>query len=462
MIVSALVPLTLRYLLNRISSRWVEFKGYTSTDRNLFYLSMEIIPVGIASGALSFNGPFVLRLGASNAMIGAMASLPALMVILFTFPFARLMDRVRNRKPWVTGSLAASRMIYLLIALVPWILPYSLQATSIVGLIVIQAIPLALFNTAFWVLIAEVCPPDRRSSLFTLRTTLLSATVAVSAFLSGIFLDRVVFPVNYQILNLFGFVLIQVSTYLVNHINRSEISLQSNEIEKTRDLSDRDTQNGTKSPEEKRLRLTWAMVRTMVKEQRPFVNYNIVTLVCWFGAWGAGPLYTVYLVRILNLSNSWIGANSTLAQIAVVLSAPFWNRLLKRKGNLWVLLRTVVLTGLYPWLIVLMPWPVPLLMIGFVNTLNDTGVGISQTGVFLEVIPPKRRNTYIALNTTLMNVGAMLAPLMAAPLADVIGVPLVLVLCGVIRLVGGLLHWVLPPQAQPLRAEPLEATVTGT
>jgi MFS family permease len=432
------VLLILRRLLRRISERWSEFRGYTPTDRNLFFLCIEIIPIGFASGALAFNGPFVLKLGASNALVGAMASLPALMVILFALPFARFMEHIHNRKPWVTGSLGVSRMTYLFIALVPWLLPHDASAYAIVGLVVLQAIPLALFNTAFWIMIADVCPPDRRSSLFATRTTLLSASVAISAFLSGLFLDMVAFPLNYQILNLIGFVLAQTSTYLVNRL-----TFHAHEATAPAELA------AVAEAPQPRTRLSWASVRSFLLDNRPFVNFNLATLVCWFGAWGAGPLYTVYLVRMLNLSNSWIGANSTLAQIAVVISAPLWNRLIKKKGNLWVVLRTVVLTGLYPWLIVLMPWPVPLLMIGFVNTLNDTGIGIAHTAIFLDVIPPTKRSSFIAMHQTLMNMGAMIGPLIAAPLSDVIGVPVVLVICGAIRLLGGLLFWIIPPKPAP-------------
>jgi len=443
-IASAAVLQSLRRISNRVTGRWSEFRGYTPTDRNLFYLCVEIIPVGFASGALAFNGPFVLKLGASNALIGAMASLPALMVILFTLPAARFMDRTTNRKPWLTGSLGLSRLIYLLIALVPWLLPPDIRAPAVVGLIVLQAIPLALFNTAFWILIADACPPDRRSSLFTTRTTLLSATVGVSAFLSGIFLDRVPFPLNYQILNLVGFVLVQYSTYLVNRITPPvTFSLPINS-------SHQAASDGVVTAPAKpaKPRLSVAGVRSFIRENRPFVNFNVSTLICWFGAWGAGPLYTIFLVRMLNFSNSWIGTNSTLAQIAVVVSAPLWNRLIKRKGNMWTVLRTVILTGFYPILIVVAPLAAPILLIGFMNTLNDTGIGIAHTGIFLDVIPPHKRSSFIAAHTTLMNVGAMLGPMLAAPLADVIGVPAVLVVCGVIRFIGGAMFWIIPPRAK--------------
>ena len=136
-------------------------------------------------------------------------------------------------------------------------------------------------------------------------------------------------------------------------------------------------------------------------------------------------------------------------------SAPLWSRVISRKGNLWVVLRTVVLTGLYPLMVVLLPYPIPLLGVGFINTLNDTGLGIAHTAIFLEVIPPARRSTYIAIHTTLMNVGAMIAPLITAPLAGAIGVGAVLVMCGAVRLAGGLLFWVLPPtHRKPAESQP--------
>jgi len=402
--------------------------------------------VGFASGMLVFNGPFVLKLGASNALVGAMASLPALMVILFTLPFAKFMERVKDRKPYVTGSLAVSRVIYLLIAIVPWLVPHEWQALVIIGLIVIQAIPLALFNTAFWILIAEVCPPDRRSSLFATRTTLLSASVAISAFLSGIFLDLLPTPLNYQILNLIGFVLMQYSTYLVHKITHPPQFT----AEQPAPMPDHVVK--------KRATIHWSDISSFMVTNRAFVNFNITTLICWLGAWGAGPLYSVYLVRMLQVSNSWIGTNSTLAQIAVVLSAPLWTRLIQRKGNLWVVLRTLVLTGFYPMLIVLLPFPAAILLIGFINTLNDTGIGIAHTAIFLDVIPPHKRSSFIAGHTTLMNIGAMIAPLIAAPFADVVGVTTVLIFCGVIRLLGGILFWFIPPTNQTPVGIPPQST----
>lgn len=430
--------------------RWAEFRGFTPTDRNLFYLCIEIIPIGLASGALSFNGAFVLKLGASNELIGAMASLPALVVILLTVPAARFVESRANRRPWVVGSLAVSRILFLLIGVIPWLLPLEAQAVTIVALIIAQQIPLAFFNTAFIALIGDVCPPDRRSSLFSLRTMFLAGSVAIGAFLSGLFLDLVMFPLNFQMLNLISFVLAQMSTWYIGRVQFPPANPQP--------------RPATRERRPFRLRIDLAGFKTFAREQRAFANFNITTLVCWFGAWAAGPLYTIYLVNELQFSNSWLGANFTLAQIAVLLSAPLWNRVIQRKGSLWVVMRTVLLTGLYPCLIVLFPFSAPILAIGFLNTLNDTGIGISHTAMFLDIIPPAKRSSYIAGHTVLMNVGAMIAPLISTPLSAAVGVSAILIACGAVRFIGGALFWALPPvnrepaqEDPPLQARPVSS-----
>lgn len=431
---------TLRRLPRLLLTRWAEFRGFTPTDRNLFYLCIEIIPIGLANGALSFNGAFVLKLGASNELIGAMAALPALIVILLTMPAARFVESRANRRPWVVGSLGLSRVIFLLIGVIPWALPLEIQAVTIVALIIAQQIPLAFFNTAFIALIGDVCPPDRRSALFSTRTMFLAGSVAIGAFLSGLFLDLVVFPLNFQMLNLIGFVLAQISTWYVSRVQFPPARPQP--------------RPATPQRQPLRLRVELTGFKTFAREQRAFVNFNITTLVCWFGAWAAGPLYTIYLVNELQFSNSWLGANFTLAQIAVLVSAPLWNRVIQRKGSLWVVLRTVILTGLYPCLIVLFPFSFPILAAGFLNTLNDTGLGIAHTAIFLDIIPPARRSPYIAGHTVLMNAGAMLAPLISTPLSAAVGVSAVLIACGAVRFIGGALFWALPP----VNREPAQET----
>lgn len=425
------MPTAVNTLSRAVAERWSEFKGNTPAERNLYYLSIEIIWAGFATGMVTFNAPFILKLGGNDSLIGIMPALVALLTIVLTIPCARFLESRRNRKPWIVWSLAAARCVYMLIALVPWLAPAALQAEVVVALIVLQAAPVALFNAGFLSLIGDVCPPDKRSRFLSTRTFLLAISVAISAFLSGLWLKAVPFPINYQALNFAGFLLAQYSTYLVAKVK----------------FPDYEVKPMTASAA--RLQINFKALRETYRANKVFANLNLAILIGWLGIWGAVPLNTLYFVNTLNFDEAWLGLNSTLAQVGTMIGALFWPRVIDKKGNRWVFLRTLLIYWSYPLLIVLLPLPAPILAFGFAFTLLDPAINITLFSVLLNIIPEDRRSTYMAAHISLMNVGAMVAPLATVGLAAAVGVPLTLVLCSLIRLIGLIWLWVLPMENKP-------------
>ena len=289
------------------AARWTEFRGQSTAERNLYYLTIEIVWAGIAAGMVAFNAPFILRLGGSNSLLGLMPSLAALMAIIFTLPAARFLERRPNRKPWVIGSLAAGRTVYLGIAIIPWVVPASMQAEAVVALTVLQAIPIALFNAGFLGLLGDVCPPDKRSRFFSNRLFLLALAVAVSTFLSGLWLQAAPFPINYQVLNLLAFFAAQYSTYLVaKTVFPRYPVLAARSASRARRIT---------------INFDWRALRRRYTANRGFANLNFGVLIGWIGIWGAAPLLTLYFVRDLGFDEAWLGLNGTLAQISTMLGA---------------------------------------------------------------------------------------------------------------------------------------------
>jgi Na+/melibiose symporter-like transporter len=289
----------------------------------------------------------------------------------------------------------------------------------------------ALFNAGFLSLIGDLCPPDKRSRFLSTRTFLLAISVAASAFLSGLWLKAAPFPINYQVLNVLGFALAQYSTYLV-----AKVSFPTYEVKPA-------------PASAARMQINFAALRETYRAHKVFANLNLAILVGWLGIWGAIPLLTLYFVNTLKFDEAWLGLNSTLAQIGTMIGALFWPRVIDKKGNRWVFLRTLLIYWTYPLLIVLLPQPAPILAFGFAFTLLDPAIGVTLFSVLLNIIPEDRRSTYMAAHISLMNVGAMVAPLAAVGLAGVIGVPLTLVLCSLIRLAGLIWLWVLPMENKP-------------
>jgi predicted MFS family arabinose efflux permease len=134
-----------------------------------------------------------------------------------------------------------------------------------------------------------------------------------------------------------------------------------------------------------------------------------------------------------------------------------WPRLIERRGFTWVLLRAAAASSLYYLLIGALPNLTLILLFALLFGAISPGVDVSHFNILLEVCPPERRALYLGVFVTAMNVGFFLATLVAAPLIDLIGAQvLVLILAG-FRLGGALLFVV-----NPVRAATIEsAGVTG-
>ena len=413
----------------RISERWAEFRGYTPVDRNLFYMCVEIFPAGIAMGMVAFNPPFVLRLGGSDSLIGWMTSLPALMAILFSMPAANFMERRSNRRPAMISNISLARVVFLLIALVPWVLPAGWQPFAIVGLVSIQAIFVAFFNAGWLSLLADVCPPDRRSTFFSMRWLLLAITWGASSFLSGLWLDQVPFPLNYQALNFAGFLCSEFSSYIVSRATFPVYAVRQNV----------ETARSSIKP-----RIDLRGFRQFVKANLGFVNVNIAVLITFLGVWGAGPLLTLYFVKTLHVRDSWLGINTLMGQLGTMAGAILANRYIKLKSNSWVMRRALILFWVYPLIIVLIPIPEVIWIFSFIFLTLDPIMNVTLLSMLYELIPEDRRSSWMSGHVTLMNIGAMFAPLITVEIAHLISINAALIVCALFRLIGVALFWLLP------------------
>ncbi len=391
-------------------------------------MCIEIVPAGIALGMVSFNAPFVLRLGGSDSLVGWMTSLPALMAILFSLPAASFMERRTNRKPAIIANIGLARVAFLLIALVPFVLPSAWQPYAIVGIVTIQAIFVSFFNAGWLSLMADVCPPDRRSTFFSTRWLLLAISLGISSFLSGLWLDVAPFPLNYQVLNVLGFLGTEYSTWIISRANFPTYTVRAK----------------TAIDEPRKPRFNLAQFRSFARENIGFVNLNLAVLVTYLGVWGAGPLLTLYFVNTLHVRDSWLGINTLVGQAGTMIGAIMANRVLRHKSSTWLLRRVLLLFWAYPLLLVLVPIPEVIWVFSFIFIFLDPMLNVSLLNVLYELIPEDRRSSWMSGHVVLMNIGAMVSPLVIVEVANALTVQSALVLCAIIRLIGIAMFWLLP------------------
>jgi len=407
---------------------WLRLNLATADDRNAWNLYVELFWASILGIAAAFNAAFAVRLGAENSHIGLLNSLPALAAILVSVPAGRFLERRAKRQAWVLGSLFVNRMGYVLVALVPWLPTAGLNKGAVlVALLVAMSFPVNFFSVGFSAMLGDVIPERRRATVFATRNIINTGMLSVGMWLAGRWLNRVTFPLDYQAMYLVGFLASMLSMVYLVKIRVPDARAAAPIAHAARPLREQ-----------------WRALRQVMRDRNDFVRIVVDTLLYGLGAWTAAPLYILYFVRELHASDAWIGLHGTVANVAAIAGYALWRRLIGRWGESRTLKRTVMGAGLYPLLVGLSPSLTPILFAAALNGLIAPGVNLSHFSTLLKVCPEKHRPSFIGFYTTIMNVGAFIAPLVGVALADRFGLGPTLVGCGAFWLVGALSFRVWP------------------
>ncbi|MCD6284335.1 MAG: MFS transporter, partial [Anaerolineae bacterium] len=366
------------------------------------------------------------------------------------------------------------------------------------------------FSAGFSPMLADVIPIRDRAAVLANRSIIMSATIAICTFLFGKWMDAAAnipwatFPTNYQIVYIIGTAAGLLSTYFITRVRLPEMSTIRSERRSgmagkvERQLVAADDAVAVADPAKSaspgalayfdadqapaplkrglrawhwvralvtRARSTvaafWAKLqsarrsaRAMAKENQGFVRIVINSFVFNGGAWLVGPLYMILFVNQLGASDSWIGLNTTLANIGVIGGNLVWRRLMNRWGTDRALRVSVPMAASYAFLVALFPNLTMILLWGILINLVNPGVNLSRTTTLYELCPLERRASYLAIYATIANVGAFLAPLAGVALSNVMDIRWVLLIGGVIRLAGAGLF-------QIYRVRPAEASAAG-
>ena len=406
-------------------------QGRNQAERNIWYLYVEMFWAAIFMAAMAFNATYALRLGASNALFGWMSSFPALLAMLMMIPAARFLETKSDRAPWMKWSLLLGRSPFLLIALVPWIFKQH-QAEIIVAILILRAIPMNFFSAGFSPMMADLIPVRDRAQVMANRSIIHSATVAVCTFLYGQWMDAAAnlpwatFPAE-----------------LPNRLPRRRCGGAAEHVlrEQAPCAGDQSHPAATATQETEAFTAQVSKRRStlrMVPRKPRFRAYRGEHAVFNLGAWLVMSLYTIFFVKELQATDGWIGLNTTLANIGVILGHVIWQRVIRKLGYDRSLLVAIIPSASYAFLVALFPNLTLILLWGVLINLVNPGVNLTHYNILVQLCPEERRASYMALFSSIMNAGAFLAPMVGVALAEVIDIRWVLIIGGVIRLFGAI------------------------
>lgn len=388
--------------------------------RNIRNVWVDGIGVGIVSGVASFLSVFLIRLGASSFMVGLLTAMPALAGMLLAIPVGRFLERQANIVPWYSRARFWVFSSYALTGLVPFI--FRDQAPIVIILIwAVATIPQTLVNVAFTVVMGAVAGARYRFQVMSGRWSLLGLTQAVMVALVGLFLDRVAFPINYQLVFIVSFVGGLLSLHFSSQI----------------ELPERDPEAEAARQSESGLSGYLATLR-----QHPaFMRLLATQFVFRFGLAMAIPLFPLYWVRTLQASDAAIGLINTI-QGAVLLVAYFiWVRLAKARSERFVLLVTSFGLVLYPLLTALTPSVQPLYFYAALAGLFMAGTDLVLFNALLAACPEESQASFIGMHQTVTNAAIFFAPLLGTFLGERLGIgPALLVAAGLRMAAFGLFY----------------------
>jgi predicted MFS family arabinose efflux permease len=175
-------------------------------DANFRHMVWDIIWFGLAFAASSrFLSIYAIRMGADALHLSLMASLPALMLMFTSGIGERWVRRFSDPMRALMLPSFINRLGFLLPVFTPFFPPEA-RPYWILFAITLPAITQGHAAIAFLVMLRESVTSGRLTALLSRRSIWLNASIAISALVLGIWLERTPFPLGYQVMFIVSYI----------------------------------------------------------------------------------------------------------------------------------------------------------------------------------------------------------------------------------------------------------------
>jgi MFS family permease len=371
-------------------------------------LRLLIVEAAFSGGATALTTgviltAFALHLGASNLMVGILASAPFLAQLL-QLPAILLVERLRQRKRIAVLTSIAGRLMLAVMALTAFFAGTAPLLVFLGAQFILCG--LGAVGTCAWnAWLRDLAPENQLGQVFAKRTVWLTAinlALGLAAALALDMTDAHSMSRNLVFAGMFaaGCITGLISARIVTAMPEPIMAQQA------------------------------GAVRLLDLLRQPVRDENFSRLLVFVASWQfavnlATPFFTVFIVRQLHFDVSFVMILSVLSQIANILALRLWGTLSDRFANKSVL---TVCAPIYILSIAAMigasqivdrelvkAWLIALhLFMG----ASVAGVTLASTNIALKLSPRGSATAYVAASATVAALAAGLAPILGGLLAD--------------------------------------------
>jgi MFS family permease len=306
----------------------------------------------------------------------------------------------------------------------------------------IPATPLAVgFNAMF----ASAVPTDWRGHVVGIRNVLLAVTYMATSLLAGFLLDRLPYPLGYQVVFAIGFLGAMMSSFHLWHLRG--VVEEATRPRVGRSLGEF-VQPGTARSWGDSLRsavglrfLTRSRGAKLLRTELLSGRFGVMIAVLFafhLTQFLAIPLFPVYWVRELKLTDQEISLGTALFYLAMLLGSTQLARLTERFGHHKLTAVGAIVMSSYPLLTGLSQGLGLFLVTSAVGGLSWSLVGGALPNYILERVPADDRPAHLAWYNLTLNAAVLLGSLGGPFVANGMGLATALVVIAGLRLASAL------------------------
>src|SRR5215216_2912342 len=397
---------------------------------NFLHLYMDIGWFGVLSGsAINFLNIYATRLGATGFQIGLIGAMSAAVTLLLAIPTGRWLQK-QNMNQAIFWSSVFYRTGYLAFIFLPWLFKEQTQIWAIIGLTFLMAIPLTPLGVGFNALFAEAVPPEYRAHAAAIRNITLAITYMVTSLISGTILERISFPTGYQIvfgIGVLGAAMSSFHLYFIRPLKTDSGSVTLGDQPKTDPVVLR--------PYARNLSTT---LRLDIWNTH-FRRILLALFAFHFTQYLVIPIFPLYNVRVLKLSDDHLGIGTALFYLTVLLGSTQLRSFAHKVGNKNLTGWSVSALALYPLMLAFSSQVWHFYVVSLVGGLTFSMVSGSYANYMLEHIPAHDRPPHLAWYSVILNAAILIASLGGPVIADLMGLSNSLLLFAVLRFLAGLM-----------------------
>lgn len=383
-----------------------------------FYILNGILFTAMSSLSKSYATKFLDRLGGNEFHISLFNALPGLIAVFTIIPGMLWISQTSNRKWTIAKLFFSSRLFIIGFAIVPFLSPIY-RPLLFVLLASLQNFPESITVTALQSYTGDIFVQGERSNAIALRNKFSTLAQLIFMLIMGQILTVISDAGNsiiinvYQIFFVIAFVigLVEIVTFL--KLKEIKCHIPNVNLDIKKDIID-------------------------IFKNKKFNGFLCCSLLFHFG-WQMGwPLFTIYQIKDLGANEWWLTILNLSSNIAMLVSYSYWNKLIKTKGNPYVITFATLGMSLTPILYAVSYNLYIMTFMGVITGFFTSGTVVVILSSLLEVVPEKKRDIYVAMHATLTSITLAVAPMVGNFVLGCSSIYIALIVTSIFRSIGGM------------------------